>query len=476
MSSGSSNESELSEDEWRKTLPISGKLTLTQELTALVTYFVPHSRSFLGVNSTSPQRQALEWLATNENLNSYPLWKRLQRYALATLYYSTNGDDWFLNNDWLSDNDECTWRSRNLLHPACDGEGRMQSLFLNKNGLNGTIPVELSLLSDSLKDFQLAGGAWGCQLVGTIPSELSSMTNLVSIHLESNRLEGTFPSGLERLTSLETLHLDSNRLKGPIPSDIGALSSLQRFTIGNNALTGFLPSQLALITSLKEAKLHSNDLTGDIPTQMGLVTTLNTLWLFENKHSGAIPTEVGLLRSLKDLRLHENLLDGSLPSELGVLSSLTTLKLSSNSIGDAIPSQIGSLSGLEELNLAANRFTGTISSSFGNLSSLRGTDRCTVLSAAGVDLSCEVIYPSPLDRYVGGLWLHGNRLAGSIPEDLQLLTDLRVLTLFGNKLNGKFDCPDVIEHCLVSCAKSDPGCRVLKPGLLSTLTHLAFDG
>ena len=44
-------------------------------------------------NSTTPQYEALKWLAGDVNLTNYTKQKKIQRYALATLYYSTMGDN-----------------------------------------------------------------------------------------------------------------------------------------------------------------------------------------------------------------------------------------------------------------------------------------------------------------------------------------------------------------------------------------------
>jgi hypothetical protein len=60
----------------------------------------------------SPQNQALEWLRGNANLVSYDEATQLQRFALATFYYSTNGDSWedeTIRSTWLTDDPECTW-------------------------------------------------------------------------------------------------------------------------------------------------------------------------------------------------------------------------------------------------------------------------------------------------------------------------------------------------------------------------------
>ena len=59
---------------------------------------------------SSPQSRALTWLRNNSMLESYSQEQRLQRFALATIFFSTGGDRrWEWNDGWLSDDEECTW-------------------------------------------------------------------------------------------------------------------------------------------------------------------------------------------------------------------------------------------------------------------------------------------------------------------------------------------------------------------------------
>lgn len=102
----------------------------------------------LKTNST-PQNDALHWLSGNGNLESYSDEKKIQRYALATLFYSTKGENWINNDDWLSDFDECGWYST-ASWQVCSN-GAVEFLTLAENRLDGTIPGELGLLSDSLR-------------------------------------------------------------------------------------------------------------------------------------------------------------------------------------------------------------------------------------------------------------------------------------------------------------------------------------
>jgi hypothetical protein len=103
-------------------------------------------------DASSPQYRALEWLSQNEYLETYPDWRRIQRYALAVFFFATSGQDWVGNRAWLSDDDECTWFSA-ALDEICNVEGKFLQLAMplgDNNNINGTIPKELGLLSNSL--------------------------------------------------------------------------------------------------------------------------------------------------------------------------------------------------------------------------------------------------------------------------------------------------------------------------------------
>jgi hypothetical protein len=93
---------------------------------------------------STPQNKALNWLANNTNLDSYPAAKKIQRYALATLFFSTSGTSWNDNSTWMSDDDECGW-SKQITCP-CEN-GSVEKLSLSYNNLVGKIQIELALLS-----------------------------------------------------------------------------------------------------------------------------------------------------------------------------------------------------------------------------------------------------------------------------------------------------------------------------------------
>jgi hypothetical protein len=62
-------------------------------------------------DASTPQGMAFRWLLDNDEAQidpcTYP--GVAQRYALATFYYSTNGDGWTDNSGWLTGGNECMW-------------------------------------------------------------------------------------------------------------------------------------------------------------------------------------------------------------------------------------------------------------------------------------------------------------------------------------------------------------------------------
>ena len=62
---------------------------------------------------SSPQYKALRWLSNNTNLDEYSDIQKIQRYVLAVVYYSTNGDGWQQKDGWLTNENECSWFSSN---------------------------------------------------------------------------------------------------------------------------------------------------------------------------------------------------------------------------------------------------------------------------------------------------------------------------------------------------------------------------
>ena len=99
-----------------------------------------------------------------------------ERAALTALYDATGGQDWKTNDGWLSDVPLDQWS-----RVTTDQSGRVTSLDLGSNQLNGEIPTELGALS-----------------------------NLTLLYISDNNLTGVLPQSLTGLSALESFYFDKN--------------------------------------------------------------------------------------------------------------------------------------------------------------------------------------------------------------------------------------------------------------------------
>ena len=190
-------------------------------------------------------------------------------------------------------------------------------------------------------------------LNGTVPTQLSRVTNLKALYLTFNQLTGTIPADLGRLTSLTHLGLYNNQLSGTIPRDLSNLTNLRQLGLQNNELSGTIPIWLDNLTKLQILNLQGNQLTGTIPRELGSLADLWQLLLHGNRLSGTIPRELGNLSLLQELRLDDNQLTGAIPAELANLMRLTLLYLADNSLTGCVPASLRkiAINDMEKLNL-----------------------------------------------------------------------------------------------------------------------------
>ena len=266
------------------------------------------------------------------------------RRALTELYHTTNGVNWTINTNWLSDAPLDDWYG-----VTADPGGRVTRLSLHSNNLAGSLPPELGelmhLVSLSLDENKLSG---------RIPAELGNLTSLTSLKLGYNQLSGGIPAELGQLSKLRTFDLTDNQFTGSIPHELGQLTNLNWLRLGDNRLTDGIPAELGQIPNLEVLDLHKNQLAGGIPPELGRLANLITLSLDNNNLSGNIPVELSLLANLWNLHLSNNHLSGGIPAEFGRLADLRSLILTSNQLEGNVPGQLGDLAHLEELELSQN--------------------------------------------------------------------------------------------------------------------------
>jgi Leucine-rich repeat (LRR) protein len=409
----------------------------------------------------SPQNYAMRWLEDDYQLQDVPYSnsRLVQRFALATLYYSTQGEDWRENANWLNHSvHECLWYSRDefiglpgdddfvwvevahynpcelppeameQLKTVNDINEMYKHLWLYSNELKGTVPLEMYLLTDlrSISFYENAG------LVGPLSSHIGSLTNLEAVHFSSMPLGGVLPTELGLLPSLRTIDIYAANLEGPLPSELGLLQELMEVLLDGNGISSTIPVELSNASKLQWINLFENDLTGTIPTAIYSMPSLESFSVFRNALTGGIPSEVGLFSSAVQLDVEENWLTGKLPSELGLLTYMENFYAKRNSFTGSIPTQLGKWSSLQLFDVNSNELTGIIP---------------------------EVLSSPDLYHVDFG----GNTLQGSIPKDWNL-TGLEHINFTGTEISGtipeglcgngtivEFTCSPFLCGCACSC-------------------------
>lgn len=210
----------------------------------------------------------------------------------------------------------------------------------------------------------------------------SNTPNIVGIDLNYGNLKGTLVKDLSLLTDLSLLHLNTNRFSGPIPS-LSFLSSLSELDLSNNRFSGSFPTTVLSIPNLIYLDLRYNEFSGPIP-EILFDNKLDAIFLNNNRFSGQIPSNLGnspasvinfannnfsgqipfslgyMGPRLKEILFLNNQLSGCIPEGVGIFQDLEVLDLSSNSLMGHLPDTISCLSNIEILNLGHNELSGEL--------------------------------------------------------------------------------------------------------------------
>mmetsp|Transcript_34895 Transcript_34895/g.75622 ORF Transcript_34895/g.75622 Transcript_34895/m.75622 type:complete len:1183 (+) Transcript_34895:233-3781(+) len=341
----------------------------------------------------SPQNKAAKFVAFDDPRGprdvSDPLF--LQRYALATLYYSTSGDEWeacgedceLNGHPFLSDAHECLW-----MGIMCLGDGRIATIDFGRNGLglSGEIPSEIGLLS-SLMRLNVQGNK-----ITSIPNTLAK-TPIVELILSNNNIQ-SFPTALYGKRTLEKLHIDRNNFKEePLPN-FAAFPKLQHIQAHYNSFTGTIDPNIGNLSKLRNLDLSFNELTGIIPSELGKLERLVRLDVASNQLTGGLSPSVVSMPRLITLSASNNMLLGSIPPEIGRMGSYwdrnglqrdKTIRLNGNFLEGEIPAALAYVQGLTEVALhGGNLFFGQIPQELCDLDSLSELS----VNCATVDCQC----------------------------------------------------------------------------------------
>lgn len=106
-------------------------------------------------DASSPQYRAAVWTVESSTAMDDPD-RMMQRFALSTFYFATNGDDWVrcgrdskkcdLSQEWLTEENECNWYAI-----ECDEDGDVIKIFFRKSSnllfLNGEGTTTVHILT-----------------------------------------------------------------------------------------------------------------------------------------------------------------------------------------------------------------------------------------------------------------------------------------------------------------------------------------
>lgn len=320
---------------------------------------------------SSPQLRAVGWMSSIDEVDTSGIGQIFaQRYAMIVLYYSFEGKNWIDQEQWLNPTlHECDW-STNIVCEYGDFETRVVTGFnAAHNNLQGSIPIEIGLLSSS-QSFRISKNNVG----GTIPSTIANMSLLSVLDCSSNQIEGPIPTTIGGATNLILLDLSKNHLNSTIPLGVFTLPFLRTLVLESNKLSGRLENSLNDMQTLVTIDLRENDLFGSLPLNLfESIPTLETIMLDYNQFTGSLPyVTAGLLQRVY-ISLSHNQLSGDLlldpnvdPGQIDQTNiRLRHLDVSHNKLGGSLSSVFEYMPTMQHLDLSGNTFIGSFPSSAG---------------------------------------------------------------------------------------------------------------
>ncbi|KAL2499038.1 putative receptor protein kinase TMK1 [Abeliophyllum distichum] len=247
-----------------------------------------------------------------------------------------------------SDPDPCKWN-----HVVC-AEKRVTRIQIGHQNLQGTLPQELSSLTQ-LERLELQ---WN-NISGPLPS-LKGFSALQVLMLSNNQFSSIPVGFFTGMTSLMSLEIDNNPFSGwEIPESLKNASTLQNFSANSANITGKIPAFLGAdeFPGLTNLHLALNNLEGELPSSFS-GSQIESLWLNGQKLGG----QIGVIQNmtyLKEVWLHGNGFSGPLPDFSG-LKNLESLSLRDNSLTGPVPMSLVNLDSLKVVNLTNNLLQGPL--------------------------------------------------------------------------------------------------------------------
>ncbi|VFQ95049.1 unnamed protein product [Cuscuta campestris] len=243
--------------------------------------------------------------------------------------------------------DPCKWS-----HVVCSGDKRVTRIQIGHQNLQGTLPPELSRLTQ-LDRLEVQ---WN-NISGPLPS-LNGLSSLRVLMLSNNRFTSIPIDFFEGLSSLQSVEIDNNPLNPwQIPDSLRNASSLQNFSANSVTLWGRIPGFFDRdgFPGLVNLHLARNNLEGELPSGFSGMS-IESLHLNGQKLGGGIDV-LQNMTMLKEVWLHSNSFSGPLPDFSG-LKALQVLNLRDNSFTGPVPLSLVNLDSLKVVNVTNNLLQG----------------------------------------------------------------------------------------------------------------------
>ncbi len=214
--------------------------------------------------------------------------------------------------------------------------------------------LDLKYIPPQIGDFsELEGLGFGYNQLETLPPEITKLKKLTYLFLHQNRFK-TLPD-LSELTGLKRLDIDSNPLLTSIPSSVFKLKSLVRLLASYCPFT-HVPAGIGDLVNLEELDLDAGQIASIDPA-IGKLKKLAWFNISNNKLT-SLPKEIDSLTALVNLDVSYNQLS-QLPASLSQLPKLQGIQFNNNRF-TTFPSPLLSISTLVALNGSDNQMSGSI--------------------------------------------------------------------------------------------------------------------
>ena len=167
----------------------------------------------------------------------------------------------------------------------------LRILDLSINDISGSIPQCI----DNFTAMAQKGDS-STDIISSAFSYSNENFTIVEQYVDSARIvwKGREDMYGKSLGLVKIINLSSNKLTGKLPSQISSLLQLVGLDVSKNNLIGEIPQMIGKLKNLEAPNLSSNQFSGEIPSSMSELTFLNHLDLSDNHLSGKIPSSTQL--------------------------------------------------------------------------------------------------------------------------------------------------------------------------------------